>query len=166
MSSEAQGIAASSSHTQHIAAPSSWRTDQPMDVTLRLSDPGELDALRAFLEKRECRVQVLATDVQQVGNPFRDEHRFHSCVGEIDLWDPAAQHEENINAPKSSRGSDTEKHQLTRESFAPLGKNESAAHSGNQDAYRLSKPEVSLGSRDQLEGSTAKQRPEPGGQEI
>jgi hypothetical protein len=65
-------------------------------------------------------------------NPFRDEHCFHSCVGGIDLWDPAAQHEENINAPKSSRDSDTEKHQLTRESFAPLGKNESAAHSGNQ----------------------------------
>jgi hypothetical protein len=99
-------------------------------------------------------------------NPFRDEHCFHSCVGEIDLSDPAAQHEENINAPKSSRGSDTEKHQLTRKSFAPLGKNESAAHSGNQDSDRLSKPEVSLGSRDQLEGSTAKQRPEPGGQEI
>jgi hypothetical protein len=84
MSSEAQGIAASSSHTQHIAAPSSWRTDQPMDVTLRLSDPGELDALRAFFEKRECRVQVLAPDLLHVGLP----HELHDQQArmEVDLY--------------------------------------------------------------------------------
>jgi hypothetical protein len=84
MSLEAQGIAASSSHTQHIAAPSSWRTDQPMDVTLRLSDPGELDALRAFLEKRECRVQLLAPDLLYVGLP----HELHDQQArmEVDLY--------------------------------------------------------------------------------
>ena len=55
-----------------------------MDVTLRLSNPGELDALRAFLEKRECRVQVLAPDLLHVGLP----HELHDQQArmEVDLY--------------------------------------------------------------------------------
>ena len=84
MSLEAQGIAATSFDTQHTAAPSSWRTDRPMDVTLRLSDPGERDALRAFLEKRECRVHVLAPDLLHVALP----HELHDQQArmEVDLY--------------------------------------------------------------------------------
>ena len=44
-----------------------------MRVTLRLSNPGERDALRAFLEKRECHVEELANDLLGVGLP----HELH-----------------------------------------------------------------------------------------
>jgi hypothetical protein len=55
-----------------------------MDVTLRLSDPGEKDALRAFLEKRECRVEALADDILRVGLP----HELHDRQArlEVDLY--------------------------------------------------------------------------------
>jgi hypothetical protein len=55
-----------------------------MEVTLRLTDPGEQDALRVFLEKRECRVEVLATDLLRVGLP----HELHDQQArlEIDLY--------------------------------------------------------------------------------
>ena len=55
-----------------------------MDVTLRLSDPGEKDALRAFLEKRECRVEELADDILRVGLP----HELHDRQArlEVDLY--------------------------------------------------------------------------------
>ena len=52
--------------------------------TLRLSDPGEKDALRAFLEKRECHVQELADDMLRVGLP----HELHERQArlEVDLY--------------------------------------------------------------------------------
>ena len=55
-----------------------------MDVTLRLSDPSERDALRAFLEKRECRVEELASDLIRVGLP----HELHDQQArlEVDLY--------------------------------------------------------------------------------
>jgi hypothetical protein len=55
-----------------------------VDVTLRLSDPGERDALRAFLEKRECRVEELAPDLLRVGLP----HELHDKQArlEVDLY--------------------------------------------------------------------------------
>jgi hypothetical protein len=55
-----------------------------MDVTLRLSPPGERDALRAFLEKRECRVEELAPDLLRVQLP----HELHDQQArlEIDLY--------------------------------------------------------------------------------
>jgi len=55
-----------------------------MDVTLRLSDPGERDALRAFLEKRECRVEEIAPDLLRVGLP----HELHDQQArlEVDLY--------------------------------------------------------------------------------
>jgi hypothetical protein len=55
-----------------------------MDVTLRLSDPGERDALRTFLEKRECRVAEIAPDVLRVGLP----HELHDQQArlEVDLY--------------------------------------------------------------------------------
>jgi hypothetical protein len=53
-------------------------------VTLRLSDPGEREALRAFLEKRECRVEDLAPDLLRVGLP----HELHDDQArlEVDLY--------------------------------------------------------------------------------
>jgi len=55
-----------------------------MRVTLRLSNPGERDALRAFLEKRECHVEELATDLLGVGLP----HELHDEQArlEVDLY--------------------------------------------------------------------------------
>ena len=55
-----------------------------VEVTLRLSDPGEKDALRAFLEKRECHVQELADDMLRVGLP----HELHEQQArlEVDLY--------------------------------------------------------------------------------
>jgi hypothetical protein len=55
-----------------------------MDVTLRLSDPSERDALRAFLERRECRVEELASDLLRVGLP----HELHDQQArlEVDLY--------------------------------------------------------------------------------
>jgi hypothetical protein len=55
-----------------------------MDVTLRLSDAGERDALRVFLEKRECNVSVLADDLLRVGLP----HELHDEQArlEVDLY--------------------------------------------------------------------------------
>jgi hypothetical protein len=55
-----------------------------MDVMLRLSDPGERDALRAFLEKRECRVAEIAPDLLRVGLP----HELHDQQArlEVDLY--------------------------------------------------------------------------------
>jgi hypothetical protein len=55
-----------------------------MDVTLRLSDPTERDALRAFLERRECRVEELASDLLRVGLP----HELHDQQArlEVDLY--------------------------------------------------------------------------------
>jgi hypothetical protein len=81
---KAGDFAATSFHTQHLAAPSSWRSDRPMDVRLRLTDPGERDALRAFLEKRECRVQALAPDLLHVALP----HELHDEQArmEMDLY--------------------------------------------------------------------------------
>jgi hypothetical protein len=84
MSLEAPGNAASFFHTQHVAAPGSWRPRRPMDVRLRVTDPGEQDALRAFLEKRECRVEVLAPDLLHVALP----HELHDEQArmEVDLY--------------------------------------------------------------------------------
>jgi hypothetical protein len=55
-----------------------------MDVTLRLSDPGEREALRAFLEKRECRLEDLGPDLLRVGLP----HELHDDQArlEVDLY--------------------------------------------------------------------------------
>jgi hypothetical protein len=55
-----------------------------VEVTLRLSDPGEKDALHAFLEKRECHVQELADDMLRVGMP----HELHEQQArlEVDLY--------------------------------------------------------------------------------
>ena len=55
-----------------------------MDVTLRLSDPSERDALRAFLERRECLVEELASDLLRVGLP----HELHDQQArlEVDLY--------------------------------------------------------------------------------
>jgi hypothetical protein len=55
-----------------------------MDVTLRLSDPSERDALRAFFERRECRVEELASDLLRVGLP----HELHDQQArlEVDLY--------------------------------------------------------------------------------
>ena len=55
-----------------------------MDVTLRLSDPGEKSALRAFLEERECHVEELADDILRVGLP----HELHDRQArlEVDLY--------------------------------------------------------------------------------
>jgi hypothetical protein len=55
-----------------------------MDVKLRLSDPGERDALRAFLERRNCRVEELAPDLLRVDLP----HELHDLQArwELDLY--------------------------------------------------------------------------------
>jgi hypothetical protein len=55
-----------------------------MDVMLRLSDPGERDALRAFLEKRECRVEEIGPDLLRVALP----HELHDQQArlEVDLY--------------------------------------------------------------------------------
>jgi len=55
-----------------------------MRVTLRLSNPVERDALRAFLEKRECDVEELANDLLGVGLP----HELHDeqVRLEVDLY--------------------------------------------------------------------------------
>jgi hypothetical protein len=52
-----------------------------MDVTLRLSAPGERDALRAFLEKRECRVEELAPDLLRVQLP----HELHDQQARLEI---------------------------------------------------------------------------------
>jgi len=53
-------------------------------VTLRLSDPAETDAFRAFLEKRECHVQELANGLLRVALP----HELHEQQArlEVDLY--------------------------------------------------------------------------------
>lgn len=53
-------------------------------MTLRLSDPSERDAFRAFLEKRECHVEELADDLLHVGLP----HELHDQQArlEVDLY--------------------------------------------------------------------------------
>jgi hypothetical protein len=55
-----------------------------MNVMLRLSDSGEREALRAFLEKRECRVEEIAPDLLHVGLP----HELHDQQArlEVDLY--------------------------------------------------------------------------------
>jgi hypothetical protein len=55
-----------------------------MNVMLRLSDAGEREALRAFLEKRECRVEEIAPDLLRVGLP----HELHDQQArlEVDLY--------------------------------------------------------------------------------
>jgi hypothetical protein len=55
-----------------------------MHMTLRLTDPHERDALRAFLEKRECQVEELADDLLRVGLP----HELHDEQArlEVDLY--------------------------------------------------------------------------------
>lgn len=55
-----------------------------MNVMLRLSDSGEREALRAFLEKRECRVEEIAPDLLRVGLP----HELHDQQArlEVDLY--------------------------------------------------------------------------------
>jgi hypothetical protein len=55
-----------------------------MNVTLRLSDPGERDALRTFLEKRECRVEEIGPDLLRVALP----HELHDQQArlEVDLY--------------------------------------------------------------------------------
>jgi hypothetical protein len=55
-----------------------------MDVTLRLSDAADREALRAFLEKRECRVEVLAPDLLRVGLP--PELHDQQARLEVDLY--------------------------------------------------------------------------------
>jgi len=49
-----------------------------------MSDPGEKDALRAFLEKRECHVQELVDDMLRV----RMLHELHEQQArlEVDLY--------------------------------------------------------------------------------
>jgi hypothetical protein len=84
MSSKVVEVAAISLHTQYeLATSCSWRAE-PMDVTLRLTNPGDRDALRAFLEKRECRVEVLGEDLLRVGLP----HELHDQQArlEVDLY--------------------------------------------------------------------------------
>ena len=53
-------------------------------MTLRLSEPSERDALRTFLERRECRVEELAPDLLRVGLP----HELHDQQArlEVDLY--------------------------------------------------------------------------------
>ena len=53
-------------------------------MTLRLSDPEERDALRAFLEKRECRVEELGPDLLRIALP----HELHDEQArlEVDLY--------------------------------------------------------------------------------
>ena len=53
-------------------------------MTLRLRDPAEGDAFRAFLEERECHVQELADDLLRVGPP----HELHEQQArlEVDLY--------------------------------------------------------------------------------
>ena len=53
-------------------------------MILRLSEPGERDALRTFLEKRECRVEEIAPDLLRVGLP----HELHDQQArlEVDLY--------------------------------------------------------------------------------
>lgn len=77
-------IAATSLHTRYEFATSRSRRAEPMDVTLRLTNPGERDALRAFFEKRECRVEVLGEDLLRVGLP----HELHDRQArlEVDLY--------------------------------------------------------------------------------
>ena len=55
-----------------------------MHVTLRLNDAAARDALRAFLEKRECRVEMLAPDLLRVDLP----HELHDEQArmEVDLY--------------------------------------------------------------------------------
>lgn len=55
-----------------------------MEVMLRLNDPGEREALRAFLQKRECRVEEIAPDLLRVGLP----HELHDQQArlEVDLY--------------------------------------------------------------------------------
>jgi hypothetical protein len=50
-------------------------------VMLRLTDPGERDALRAFLERRECRVEEMAPDLLCVGLP----HELHDQQARLEL---------------------------------------------------------------------------------
>ena len=52
-----------------------------MRVTLRLSNPGERDALRAFLEKRECHVEELGHDLLGVALP----HELHDEQARLEL---------------------------------------------------------------------------------
>lgn len=53
-------------------------------MILRLSDPAEGNAFRAFLEKRECHVQELEDDLLRVGPP----HELHEQQArlEVDLY--------------------------------------------------------------------------------
>ncbi len=53
-------------------------------MTLRLSDPSERAALRAFLERRECHVEELADGLLRVGLP----HELHDQQArlEVDLY--------------------------------------------------------------------------------
>jgi hypothetical protein len=78
------GIAATSLQTDHDFATASSQRAEPMDVTLRLSDALERDALRVFLEKRECSVSVLADDLLRVSLP----HELHDEQArlEVDLY--------------------------------------------------------------------------------
>lgn len=52
-----------------------------MDVKLRLSDPTERESVRAFLEKRECRVEALGTDLLRVDLP----HELHDEQARLEL---------------------------------------------------------------------------------
>jgi hypothetical protein len=52
-----------------------------MDVKLRLSDPGERDSVRAFLERRECHVEELAPDVLRVDLP----HELHDEQARLEI---------------------------------------------------------------------------------
>ena len=84
MRSNLDEIAATPLHTRYeLTILCSWRAE-PMDVTLRLTNPGERDALRVFLEKRECRVEVLGEDLLRVGLP----HELHDEQArlEVDLY--------------------------------------------------------------------------------
>ena len=53
-------------------------------MTLRLSDPSERAAFRAFLERRECHVEELADGLLRVGLP----HELHDQQArlEVDLY--------------------------------------------------------------------------------
>jgi hypothetical protein len=84
MSSKAEELAATSLQTRYELPTPRSRRAQLMDVTLRLSDPGEQEALRVFLEKRECRVAVLGPDLLRVRLP----HELHDRQArlEVDLY--------------------------------------------------------------------------------
>jgi len=52
-----------------------------MRITLRLTAPAERDALKAYLEKRECRVEEVADDMLRVDLP----HELHDEQAQMEM---------------------------------------------------------------------------------